>query len=365
MTKITGIIAEFNPFHNGHQHLLAQADGLKIVVMSGNWDQRGAPAIFDKWTRAEMALENGADLVVEMPTLVSVQAADFFASGSVDILAELGVEELVFGSETAIDYNEITALYEKKADQMNAFIENLPDEYSYPEKTQLMWEHFSTVKFDGNTPNHVLGLAYAKACANKKIRLRAVARTGSEHGSQDMSMQSRFASGTALRTAILDGQPADEINRYSPSVLTEVQAVDWSAYFDLLRYKIISTEDLTTIFQVNEELSSRLKKQIKVAKNFDELVTLVHTKRYTKARVRRILTYLLLDIKPDFTLPKQIHVLGFTAKGQQHLRSVSEKTIVRIGQQPWDSVTQKADAIYQLGSNQLLEQNHGRKPIIK
>ena len=79
---ITGIIAEFNPFHNGHKYLLEQADGLKIVAMSGNFMQRGEPAIVDKWTRAQMALENGADLVVELPFLVSVQAADFFGQGA-------------------------------------------------------------------------------------------------------------------------------------------------------------------------------------------------------------------------------------------------------------------------------------------
>ena len=95
MTKITGIIAEFNPFHKGHEYLLNQIDGLKIVAMSGNWMQRGEPAIFDKWTRAEMALSCGADLVVELPVMVSVQAADFFASGAVDILKNLGITDQI------------------------------------------------------------------------------------------------------------------------------------------------------------------------------------------------------------------------------------------------------------------------------
>ena len=94
MNKITGIIAEFNPFHKGHEYLLDQIEGIKIVAMSGNWMQRGEPAIFDKWTRAQMALACGADLVVELPVTVSVQAADFFASGAVDILKNLGITDL-------------------------------------------------------------------------------------------------------------------------------------------------------------------------------------------------------------------------------------------------------------------------------
>lgn len=95
---VTGIIAEFNPFHNGHGYLLSQAKGLKIVAMSGNFVQRGEPAIVDKWTRAEMALKNGADLVVELPFLVAVQAADYFAQGAVDMLASLGVDNLTFST---------------------------------------------------------------------------------------------------------------------------------------------------------------------------------------------------------------------------------------------------------------------------
>ena len=106
----TGIIAEFNPFHNGHKYLLDQAHGLKIVAMSGNFVQRGEPAIIDKWTRAQMALENGADLVVELPFLVAVQSADYFASGAVDILAKLGIDTLAFGTETAMDYNGLSVM---------------------------------------------------------------------------------------------------------------------------------------------------------------------------------------------------------------------------------------------------------------
>ena len=108
---ITGIIAEFNPFHNGHKYLLDQAEGLKIVAMSGNFMQRGEPAIVDKWTRAQMALENGADLVVELPFLVSVQAADFFGQGAVDILARLGIDSLVFGTEEVLDSRKIADLH--------------------------------------------------------------------------------------------------------------------------------------------------------------------------------------------------------------------------------------------------------------
>ncbi len=376
MTKITGIIAEFNPFHKGHEYLLNQIDGLKIVAMSGNWMQRGEPAIFDKWTRAEMALSCGADLVVELPVMVSVQAADFFASGAVDILKNLGITDLAFGSESAIDYNEIADIYETKETEMESFIKALPDQLSYPEKTQMMWQHFTGIKFDGNTPNHVLALAYAKAAAGKNINLQAIKRVGKFHSTK---LTEGFASATALRQQLFSltdevGQSLfsltdlSAIKNHVPSVILETYAspkTNWAAYFPLLQYKIRLDDHLENIFQVNQELSVRLKNAIKSAKNFDELVELVYTKRYTKARVRRLLTYILLNIPKEFNLPKEIHILGFSKAGQEFLAQNRGKIISKIGQKPWDELTQKADEIYQLGNVDFKEQNFGRKPIIK
>ena len=149
---ITGIIAEFNPFHNGHKYLLDQAEGLKIVAMSGNFMQRGEPAIVDKWTRAQMALGNGADLVVELPFLISVQAADFFGQGAVDILARLGIDTLAFGTEEVLDYQKIADLYTEQGTEMEKFVENLPDSLSYPQKTQAMWKEFAGLDFQAIRP---------------------------------------------------------------------------------------------------------------------------------------------------------------------------------------------------------------------
>ena len=210
---ITGIIAEFNPFHNGHKYLLDQAEGLKIVAMSGNFTQRGEPSIVDKWTRAQMALENGADLVVELPFLVSVQAADFFGQGAVDILARLGIDTLSFGTEEVLDYQKIADLYTEKGAEMEKFVENLPDSLSYPQKTQAMWKEFAGLDFSGNTPNHVLALAYAKAVAGRNIRLHPINRQGAGYHSVDKDVD--FASATALRQHQRD---KDFLERFMPSV---------------------------------------------------------------------------------------------------------------------------------------------------
>ena len=358
---ITGIIAEFNPFHNGHKYLLEQADDLKIVAMSGNFMQRGNPAIVDKWIRAQMALENGADLVVELPFLVSVQAADFFGQGAVDILSRLEIDNLVFGTEEVLDYQKIADLYAKRGREMEAFIENLPDSLSYPQKTQAMWKEFASLDFSGDTPNHVLALAYAKAVARHNIKLHPIQRQGAGYHSVDKDVD--FASATALRQHQSD---QNFLERFMPSValFENASKVSWEDYFSLLRYQILSNPDLTTIYQVNQEMAVRIKDAIKTAQTVDELVEAVSTKRYTKARVRRLLTYILVQAR-ESNLPEAVHVLGFTEKGRQHLKTLKEQVhlVSRIGKEPWDAVTQKADQIYQLGHPSIAEQNFGRVPI--
>jgi len=347
---ITGIIAEFNPFHNGHKYLLDQADGLKIVAMSGNFMQRGEPAIVDKWTRAQMALENGAELVVELPFLVSVQAADFF-----------GQDTLSFGTEEVLDYQKIANLYAERGQEMENFVENLPDSLSYPQKTQAMWKEFAGLDFSGDTPNHVLALAYAKAVAGRDIKLHPIKRQGAGYHSVDKDVD--FASATALRQHRSD---QDFLENFMPSVdlFENASKVSWDDYFPLLRYQILSNPDLSTIYQVNQEMAVRIKEAIKIAKSIEELVELVATKRYTKARVRRLLTYILVQAR-ESDLPEGIHVLGFTEKGRQHLKTLKEQVnlVSRIGKEPWDAITQKADQIYQLGHPSIAEQNFGRVPI--
>jgi len=358
---ITGIIAEFNPFHNGHKYLLEQAEGLKIVAMSGNFVQRGEPAIVDKWTRAQMALENGADLVVELPFLVSVQAADFFGQGAVAILARLGMDTLAFGTEEVLDYQQIANLYTERGQEMELFMENLPNSLSYPQKTQAMWKEFADLDFSGDTPNHVLALAYAKAVAGRKIKLHPIQRQGAGYHSVDKDVD--FASATALRQHQND---QNFLERFMPSIalFENASKVNWEDYYPLLRYQILSNPDLTTIYQVNQEMAVRIKDTIKTAQTVDELVEIVATKRYTKARVRRLLTYILVQAREN-ALPEGIHVLGFTEKGRQHLKPLKEQVhlVSRIGKEPWDAMTQKADQIYQLGHPSIAEQNFGRVPI--
>lgn len=358
---VTGIIAEFNPFHNGHQYLLEKAQGVKIVALSGNFTQRGEPAIVDKWTRAQMALNNGADLVVELPFLVAVQSADYFAQGAVDILVKLGVDNITFGTESVLDYNHIGDIYVEKHQEMASFLQKQPSELSYPQKTQAMWEYFTGIQFSGDTPNHILGLAYTKAATPKGIRLNPIKRQGAGYHSKEKAVA--YASATSIREHLSD---KDFVKAFMPNaeLLLDSPQVTWDNYFHLLKYQILTNSNLTQIYQVNEELANRLTSTIRQVTTVEELVAKVATKRYTKARVRRVLTYILVNAVEN-PLPQAVHILGFTPKGRAHLKTMKQSVeiVARIGSEPWDELTQKADAIYQLGDEAITEQTWGRVPI--
>ena len=364
MQKVTGIIAEFNPFHNGHKLLLSQSTAsANVVVMSGNWMQRGEPAFVDKWIRAEMALRGGADLVVELPLMAAVQGADFFAAGAVEILRRLGVDEILFGTEESesLDYQRISEIYAEKRTEMAAYMAALPKLMSYPLKAEKAWAHFAGIKFDGGTPNHILGLAYAKAAAGTGIQLRTVRRTT---GYNDRTFRGELASATAIR-ANFGQEAASFVPVDSWELLQTAPKTAWVDFWELLRYKITVSADLTEIYQVNEELANRIRASVKSVRSLDELIEQVYTKRYTKGHIRRLLTYILLDIPRNFWLPEAIHVLGFNARGQKVLAQSREfPLLTKIGKNPWDVLTQRADEIYQLGNPIIPEQTHGRKPII-
>ena len=195
---------------------------------------------------------------------------------------------------------------------MENFVENLPDSLSYPQKTQAMWKEFAGLDFSGHTPNHVLALAYAKAVAGRNIKLYPIQRQGAGYHSVDQDVD--FASATALRQHQRD---KDFLERFMPSValFEQTSKVSWEDYFPLLRYQILSNPDITTIYQVNQEMAVRIKETIKTVQSVEDLIEAVATKRYTKARVRRLLTYILVQAR-ESDLPEGIHVLGFTEKRQ-------------------------------------------------
>ncbi|WP_193434485.1 nucleotidyltransferase family protein, partial [Streptococcus suis] len=204
----------------------------------------------------------------------------------ISILHRLGVEKLVFGTEEMLDYQKIADIYVDKTEEMENFVKNLPDNLSYPQKTQAMWQEFAGLTFTGDTPNHILALAYAKAVAGTGIQLSPVQRQGAGFHSEEV--ETSYASATAIRKG---ADKLDLVRDFLPSasLFEEATKVSWNDYFPLLRYQIATHQDLSQVFQVNEELASRIRSAIGSVATVEELVDAVATKRYTKARVRRVL----------------------------------------------------------------------------
>lgn len=192
---------------------------------------------------------------------------------------------------------------------MEKFVENLPDSLSYPQKTQAMWKEFAGLDFQVIPQSCSCSGLCQGGCRTK---YQAASDSASGAGYHSVNKDVDFASATALRQHQKD---QDFLERFMPSVALFEQAskVIWEDYFPLLRYQILSNPDLTTIYQVNQEMAVRIKEAIKTAQSVEELVELVTTKRYTKARVRRLLSYILVQAREN-VLPEAIHVLGFTEK---------------------------------------------------
>ena len=348
--KACGIIAEYNPFHKGHHYQIEQirkqtdADVI-VVAMSGNFVQRGEPAVENKWHRAKMALENGADLILELPTLSSTQATDWFAAGGVGILHAAKCQEIAFGVEdTSIDYQVafkewITLQTRIKEDVTNDEMKSL----TYANRLSLI----SKENFGENSPlyqlmqqpNQQLGFAYVKEILSRNLPMKflTIERMGNGH-LDEVLLEGQFASGTALRKQLVKVERNYQLYAQLP-YLEEVSSNEyrnnWEQYWMLLKYQIerSSLEELRTIYQMDEGMEYRFKKCLPQANSFHEFIQLLKNKRWTWARLQRLCIYVLLgitkeQIKQHFKTihsPKEVTVLGFNEIGREYLKNLREE----------------------------------------
>ncbi|MHA8138393.1 nucleotidyltransferase [Lactobacillaceae bacterium Scapto_B20] len=376
MLSAVGIIAEYNPFHNGHCYQIqvakkrAQAD-VVVAVMSGNWVQRGAPAIVDKWTRTQMAIEAGVDLVVELPVFGAVQAADIFADRAFQIVDQLGCRALAFGCEH--DDYDFAKLGQVKLSNQSVTFNNYHQ--SYPALVQAQIEQELGVRID--QPNDTLALNYARARyrLGSQIELVAIERQGSSH--HDDQLGSAIASASAIRKATLNGE-LKTTRAYLPAtsyeLLQSVQHLDWPMFWPLLRYQLLTTplSELRLRYQMTEGLEYRLKRAAIANDQFDAFIDAVKTKRYTYARIQRLLVVVLLQVNDDAMLrqPDYLRVLGFSPMGQKYLKQVKANTDWSIISKANQSVLQsKLQTEFQAGM--LVQMQTGgyqdlyRHPFIK
>ena len=348
--KACGIIAEYNPFHKGHHYQIEQirkqtdADVI-VVAMSGNFVQRGEPAIENKWHRAKMALENGADLILELPTLSSTQATDWFAAGGVGILHAAKCQEIAFGVEdTRIDFQVAFEEWNSLQRQMKEYVTN--DEMkslTYASRLTLIAKESFGVNSPlyrlMQQPNQQLGFAYVKEIFSRNVPMKflTIERMGNGH-LDEVLLEGKFASGTALRKQLLKSERNPKLYAQLP-YLEEISSDEyrnhWEQYWLLLKYQLerSSVEELRNIYQMDEGIEYRFKKILPQANSFYDFIQLLKNKRWTWARLQRLCIYVLLGITNEqvtqyfgsIRKPKEVTVLGFTKIGREYLKTLREE----------------------------------------
>lgn len=354
--KITGIVAEYNPFHMGHEYQLNKARELSgcdavAVVMSGNFVQRGEPAIIDKFRRAEAAVHAGADIVIELPMPFSCQNAEMFAFAAVNELKKLHVTSLSFGCE-----NEDPKMLLKiaKTQLSDTYVKILKEEIkkgiSFPAamtnalKLILGEESRDTVL----SPNNVLAVEYMKSVMKQDLKwdFYPVRRMGKNHNDEDIS--GLFDSATAIRKAILS-RSSQNISATEKSIeLIEDFYEKFNGfnsldnYVDILYYKIIDlgADGLSEIFEVSEGLNNKIYDNVYKHSTMDDFIMSLKSKRYTYSKLRRAMLNIILDIKHNdikyFMLPNNheyVKVLAFNNVGRnviKHARTFNTAAINRF-----------------------------------
>lgn len=347
--KIAGIVAEYNPFHNGHLYQIDKTRHLGathiVAVMSGSFVQRGDIAIFDKWSRAKAALLNGVDLVVELPVQYSLSSANRFAKASVFILNQLKCDMISFGSECG-DVEKL-----KEATKLSIISEKskimtdcLKKGMSYPRArqeamTKLYGSEYSNIIAN---PNNLLGIEYIKAISliNDTIKPLTIMREKVEHDSQ--ITDGKISSASYLRTLIKDNN-FEQVMKFTPKSAYDIYKnarenknapITQNNIDNIILYKLrtMTINEFMLLPDVSEGLENRLFRASRIATSLDEFYSLVKTKRYTLARIRRIVYCALIGIslKDVCTCPQYIRVLATNKRGMEIIANAKSDATIPI-----------------------------------
>ena len=328
--KIIGIIAEYNPFHNGHKYQIDKIrekyeDALIIICTSSSFTQRGDISILNKWEKTKSALNNGSNIVLELPYIYSTQSSDTFAKYALKILNELKIEKLCFGSED----NDIDKLYKVADTQINnkefdqKVKEHLDNGINYP--TALNNALKELIQIEITKPNDLLGVSYIKEIIknNYKIKPFTIKRTNDYH---DIENNSDIVSASNIRERLIK---KEDISSKVPQDVYEIlkNKKTENKYFEYLKYKIISEQDLNKYLDVDEGLHTRIKDQIQKSNNLEELIQNIKTKRYTYNKISRMLNHILCSLTKEenkINDLEYIRILGFDSKGKEYLSKIKK-----------------------------------------
>lgn len=356
--KITGVITEYNPFHKGHLYHLDNAkrdtncDGI-ICIMSGNFMQRGNPAIIDKWNRAKMAILSGVDLVIELPLIYSLSSAENFAYGAVNILNSTGVVDYIyFGSEHS-NINDLETIAHLLTNENDSFKTLLKEELStgipyHAARANSISKTLKDIPCDEilKNSNNILSIEYLKALKNiqSSIKPKILKREGSNYN--DITLNDTFSSATSIRKILKENLNVSLIKDAVPitsyDVINELKNSNYDFVFEesmfkYLKYKILTEgEELKSIQDVSEGIDNKIIKEITNCTSFEDLIAKVKSKRYTYTRINRILTSFFIGLE-NYNIknlykspPSYIRPLAFNNVGRKILKEIKEKESINI-----------------------------------
>ena len=373
-----GIICEYNPFHYGHLYHLNEIkkiypDSNIILVMSGWICERGDLSLIDKFKKADIALYYGVDVVTLLPTKY-MGSADYFAKGSIEILNKLKCNIIVFGSEC----NDIDTLTNLANIQINnKEYDKLVKKYidtgiNYPTAMSKALKDISGK--DINTPNDLLGLSYIKEIIKNNYNIKPISiKRNSDYNSKEI--EGKITSATSIRELIKNNKNFKKyVPSYSYKYLNNTILLD--DYFDYLKYKIISSNDLTIYQGIDENLKNRILKYINTSNSLDELINSIKTKRYTYNRIKRTLIYILFSLKKEYFNNldlNYIRILGFSNKGKKYLNSIKKDISIPLltsYDNKYMNEDLKINTILSLNKKikdkkSFIEKEYKEKPIIK
>lgn len=330
--KILGIIVEYNPFHTGHLYHLQKAKELikpdiTIAVMSGNFVQRGEVAIIDKFKRSEIAIKYGVDIVIELPFVYVMQSADYFCHGAIKLLNAMGVTDIVFGSESGeiTLFKDIAQAIKEDPQRYQQMVKKAMNQgLRYPDACNQALSQILDQSI--TTPNDLLGLGYVKEIINHDypIAIHCIKRSNDYH---DTNLQ-KISSATALRIALKNQQ---DVSDYLFDMSYYHKLYFQNQFHSYLRYTIIiqPAQILQRYHLVEEGIENLLKKNIMLYDNYEDFVTSLTSKRYTRTRIQRMLMHILMQNTKaeiqDAMAVDYVRILKMNDQGQQYLRQIKNQ----------------------------------------
>lgn len=375
--NVIGVIAEYNPFHLGHLYQINKIkemynDSIIIAIVSSSFTQRGDVSILNKWDKARIALDNGIDLVIELPYFYAGQSSDIFAKGAVTILNYLGIDTLVFGMESD-DINNLKLMADIQLNDKNynnIVKEYLSNGYNYP--TALSKAIKDILNLDIYLPNDLLALSYIKQVKliNNNINVIGIKRTNDYHSKE---ITSNIVNASLIREQFKNNL---DISNYIPNYDTnKLYNVSVNDFYPLLKYQILNNiNNLDKFLTVDEGIDNRIKKYIKNSNNWDELVNNIKTKRYTYNKINRMLMHILFNLTKEESkdiVIDYVRVLGFNSKGRSYLNKIKKNKDINIVTNYKDGISKLFDLENRVNNiyaiivdNKLIYEEYSHNPII-